>query len=496
MRQLQADSPTFFVWCLLMRRRIDRHQTKKDTPKNKKIKLSSENTFFLNKDFMELLLIDMPRLVQQVIFNSILLVTALLFSIKAKEIYRNIKMGKAEDRSDQPQQRLKNMTLLALGQKKMFRNMIPAVFHLCIYVAFLVTQIELIEIILDGMTGIHRIFWPMLGGFYTFIISFIELLSVFALVATIVFLSRRNLLKVPRFQMDEMSGWPKLDGNIILYVELFLVFCIFTMNTADMVLHNGEYGFLVSGMLMPLFSGFSEGTLHFLERFGWWGHIVAVFAFLIYIPFSKHLHIVLAFPNAYFGALDGGANKGEMANMPRITEEIKLMMDPSLPMPEEDPNAAPARFGAKDVEDLSWKSLLDAYTCTECGRCTDACPANQTGKLLSPRKIMMATRDRLEEKGREVAKNGPEHDDGKALIHDYISAEEVKACTTCNACVEECPVSINPVNIILELRRYLILEEANSPEEWNLMFGNVETNGAVWKLPASDRMKWIDEMNE
>ncbi len=432
---------------------------------------------------------------QPLIFAIVTLTVFFLAFKKYRVIYANINLGKDEKIAGDSGTRFKNMMLLAFGQKKMFRNLTPAILHGFIYVAFLFTQIELIEIFIDGFTGIHRFFWYVLplGGFYTALISFIEILSVLAFVGTIAFLARRNLLKVPRFHMDEMTGWPKLDGNLILFFELILLVGIFSMNTADMALADGKYGFAISGMLYPLIDGLGDTTLHIIERFGWWIHILMVFGFILYLPASKHLHIMLAFPNAYYGPLDGGANKGEIANMPRITEEIKLMMDPSAPMPEEDPNAEPERFGAKDVTDLSWKSLLDAYSCTECGRCSSACPANQTGKLLSPRKIMMDTRDRLEEKGAGLREHGADHDDGKSLF-DYISTEELRACTTCNACVEECPVSINPVNIIMELRRYMILEESNSTEEWNLMFNNVETNGAVWKMPASDRTSWINEL--
>ena len=436
-------------------------------------------------------------ILQILLFAIVTGITFYFAGKKYKEVFDNIRMGKGElsDHTDRPMQRLKNMLLLAFGQKKMFRNLTPALLHLAIYVAFLMTQVELIEIFIDGFTGVHRFFWTVipLGGLYTFIISTIEVLSVLALIATLAFLARRNLLKIPRFTMDEMTGWPKLDGNTILYGELLLLLGIFSMNTADMALYDNEYGFLVSGMLSPLLADFSAGTLSFIERFGWWLHLIVVFAFINYLPYSKHFHIMLAFPNAYFGKVDYD-QKGEIANMPRITEEIKLMMNPDAPMPEEDPDAEPPRFGAKDVDDLHWKNLLDAYSCTECGRCTAACPANQTGKLLSPRKIMMDTRDRLEEKGENRVLHGEGHDDGKSLVHDYITVEELRACTTCNACVEECPVSINPLDIIVELRRYLILEEASSPEEWNLMFGNVENNGAVWKFPAEARDKWKSEL--
>ncbi len=429
--------------------------------------------------------------IQSLLFLIVLGLTAFFFSKKAREIYKNIKRGKPEDISDRPAERWKNVFLLAFGQKKMFRNMIPALLHLCVYVAFLVTQVELIEIVIDGIFQTHRVFFPILGGLYTFVINFIEILSVLALIATFAFLARRNLLKIPRFQMDEMTGWPKLDGNLILIFEIVLVFCIFLMNGADMAMSGGKYGFWLSGMLGSAMEGLPQGVLQAMERFGWWGHILLVFGFLNYIPYSKHLHIILAFPNAYFANL---GSKGEMVNMPAIMKEVQSMMDPNAPM--DDSSGADEEipsFGAKDVDDLSWKSLLDAYTCTECGRCSAACPASGTGKLLSPRKIMMDVRDRMEDLTKLEAEHGPDHKDGKMLIGDYISPEEIKACTTCNACVEECPVSISPLNIILELRRYQILEAADSPEEWNLMFTNVENNGAVWQFNPEDRAKWVDE---
>ncbi len=436
------------------------------------------------------LYLSMIIILQQIFFIAVASGAFWLFYRKAKSIYAMIQSGKPENRSDNPSARLKNMLLLAFGQKKMFRNMIPAVLHLFIYTAFAITQIELIEIFIDGIAGIHRFFWNVvpLGGFYTFVISTIEILSLLALVATLAFLSRRNLLKVPRFWTREMTQWPRTDANLILLGEMLLITGIFSMNTADMALHNNQYGFAVSGLLSPLLTGTSPETLHVIERFGWWLHCLVVFGFIAYLPYSKHLHIFLAFPNAYFADLS--PIKGQMKHMPRIEQEIRLM----LGQPVENPDEQPVRFGAKDVQDLSWKSLLDAFSCTECGRCTAACPANQTGKLLSPRKIMMDTRDRMETLIAGQKLINPDFDDGKSLLHDYISVEELRACTSCNACVEECPVSINPLNIILELRRYLILEESNSPEEWNLMFNNIETNAAVWKMSAMDRANWAKEV--
>lgn len=436
-------------------------------------------------------------ILQQLLFLLALVAAGYIFSKKAREIYANIMLGKPENCTDNAPKRLQNMLLLAFGQKKMFRNMIPAILHLFVYVGFLLINIEVLEIVLDGILGTHRLFAPYLGGLYTAAINFFEFLAVAVLLSCVVFLIRRNVLKVPRLAHVDLHGFPAKDANRILWIEIILMTAVLVMNATDQLLQGtSEHyfqtgGFFFSGLLMPLFSGFSVISLEIIERFAWWAHILGIFAFLNYLPYSKHLHIILAFPNSYFGDISG--IKGHIKNMPRITQEIKLMMDPSLPMPETDPNAPIEHFGAKDVEDLTWKNLLDAYSCTECGRCTAACPANQTGKLLSPRKIMMATRDRMEEKGRNSKQHGDNYDDGKSL-HDYISVEELRACTTCNACVEECPVSINPLNIIMEMRRYLILDESKSPEEWTLMFSNIETNGAVWKMPAENRANWVNEL--
>jgi heterodisulfide reductase subunit C len=328
-------------------------------------------------------------------------------------------------------------------------------------------------------------------------ISFIEILSVLAFLATLTFLIRRNLIKVPRLVMPEMKGWPKMDGNMILFMEIVLIAFIFTMNGADEVLANSEgfsYGFAMSSFIGPaLFEGLSLDTLHTLERIGWWGHIIMVFAFLNYLPYSKHFHILLAFPNTYYSNLE---KKGKFTNMASVTREVQLMMDPSA-----DPFAAPAdgepvepqRFGAKDVTDLTWKNLLDAYTCTECGRCTSSCPANITGKLLSPRKIMMDTRDRLTEVGENMRKHGKEFNDGKSLLGDYITEEEIWACTSCNACVQECPVNIDPLSIIVDLRRYLVMEESKVPTELTGMLTNIENNGAPWQFSPADRFNWAQE---
>ncbi len=409
-------------------------------------------------------------------------------------VYTNINLGRKEDFSGDTSERIKSVLLVALGQKKMFKNVIPAVLHLFIYGGFIITQIELIEVLLDGLLGKHRVIYHAvehiapLRGLYVFTISFIEFISVFVFIATLAFLYRRFVSKVPRLNKPEMKGFPIQDAATILLAEIYLLTCIFSMNSADMAAHQGEYGFLISGLTMHLFAGLGEGALHVIERLGWWGHYIGVLALLVYLPYSKHLHIILAFFNTYFARL---SPKGYISNMPEITKEIKLMMDPNA-VPPAETSTEPVKFGAKDVFDLSWKNLLDAYTCTECGRCTAACPANQTGKLLSPRKIMMNTRDRLEEVGVLMAANkGEWKDDGKNLIENgYISIEELRACTTCNACVEECPVLISPLDIIVQLRRNLVMEDSNAPAEWTGMFTNMENNGAPWQFSQQDRLNW------
>jgi heterodisulfide reductase subunit C len=438
-----------------------------------------------------------------IVFILIFLGGAGFFSYKARQIIQNIKLGKSSNRTDRRGERLKTMVRVALGQSKMVTRPIAGMLHIFIYVAFLFTQVELIEIIVDGFSGDHRVFLPYLGGFYTFIISLIEVLSLLALIATFAFLSRRNLLKIPRFVKSEMTGWPKLDGNIILYLEFLLVMCIFTMNGTDEVLRLrgeshaegvGTFGFAVSSAFGPtLFGGFETATLHLLERIGWWGHFIVIISFMCYLPFSKHLHIFWAFPNVYFSNLNA---KGRLSNMESVTNEVKLMMDPNA-----DPFAAPAgeevqaepqKFGAKDIPDLSWIQIMNAYTCTECGRCTSSCPANITGKKLSPRKIMMDVRDRAEELGKGLRKN-KDFEDGKSLLGDYITEEELWACTSCNACVQECPVNIDPLSIIIDLRRYLVMEESKIPSELITMNTNIENNQAPWQFSPSDRLNWKDE---
>ncbi len=417
---------------------------------------------------------------------------------KFKEIYDNINMGKPEQINTTLGFRLKSMFLIAFGQKKMFKLTFAAILHLVIYVSFVITQIELIEIFLDGLTGKHRILYHAFEGsfleiLYVFVINFIEVLSLLTFIVTIIFILRRTTFKVARFQMPELKGWPWKDALLILTFELTLITFIFMMNSADSTLHvreHGEgYGFLLSGILGNLISAFPDGLLIFIEKLGWWGHLCMVMTFLVYLPYSKHLHILLAFPNTFFTRPEP---KGEMRNMQAIEHEVKSMLDPSFVVPASD---GEIKFGAKDVYDLSWKSLLDAYSCTECGRCTAACPANQTGKKLSPRKIMMDTRDRMEDIAKGKKEHGPDFSDNKNLLGDYVSKEELRACTTCNACVEECPVNISPLNIILELRRNMIMDEADSPAEWNTIFANMENNQAPWQFSPDDRLKWTEELN-
>ncbi len=432
---------------------------------------------------------------QQILFIIVAGFAIWFFSKKIKEIRRNILLGRDEDYSDNPSARWKNMLLLAFGQKKMFRNPLVAVMHLAIYVGFVIINLEVLEIVLDGILGTHRLFLPILGrSFYSFLINSFEILALLVLIACVVFLARRNILKLKRFISKDLNGWPRSDANIILITEIVLMSLFLLMNASDHAIQmnvgrseNEPNGFIISKQIAYSIATLSPSILHIIERSCWWLHIVGIFAFLNYLSWSKHLHILLAFPNAYYARLQPA---GKMINMPAIQNEVLYAMQPEKAPTEAQ---APPKFGAKDVMDLSWRNLLDAYSCTECGRCTAACPANLTGKLLSPRKIMMDTRDRLEEVGRNINSNKTFTDDGKSLLHNYISVEELRACTTCNACVEECPVSISPLEIILELRRSLIMEESNAPQEWNSMFSNVENNYAPWKFAPDERDKWTHE---
>ncbi len=414
-------------------------------------------------------------------------------------VRRNILLGKDELVSGDASLRWKNMFLVALGQQKMFKNWLPAVLHLALYIAFVITQVELIEIVVDGLFGTHRFFAPYLGGFYTFVISSIEVLSVLAFVATIIFLARRNLLRIARFQKPELRGFPSRDANLILLAEIVLIIAIFCMNGADKVLQTrgaDHYhltgNFAVSTWLGPaLFGNLTDEALIAVERFGWWLHLSVVLGFLCYLPYSKHLHIILAFPNTWYADI---TPRGQMTNMPDIQREVRNMMG-LPPLGEEIPatDAGTFEFGANDVFSLSWKNVLQAYSCTECGRCTDACPANQTGKQLSPRKIMMDVRDRAEEIGLAIEKGKQtreSYNDGKSLF-DRITPEEIHACTTCNACVEACPVLINPLDIILQMRRHEILTQSAGPAEWLPMFNAIENAGAAWAM-SEPRDAWKD----
>ncbi len=426
---------------------------------------------------------------------ALLLIGAIFFFAKnVKKIVRNIRLGKTVDRSDNPSVRWTNMAKIALGQSKMVARPISGFFHIIVYAGFLIINVEVLEIILDGLLGTHRLFLPILGvSIYAFLIGTFEVLAVLVLIAVIVFWFRRNAMNIKRFLSKEMKGWPKNDGNNILYFEIVLMSLFLIMNATDSHLQEAGIGNVISQFIAPWFSGLSQETIHFIERGAWWIHIVGILLFLNYLYYSKHLHILLAFPNTFFANLKP---KGQFKNNANVTKEVKIMMDPNA-----DPYAAPSEdveeemvtFGAKDVTDLSWVNLLNAYTCTECGRCTSNCPANLTGKELSPRKIMMDTRDRLEEVGKNIdANNGVFKDDGKNLF-DYITKEEIWACTSCNACVETCPVDIDPLEIIMDMRQYLVMEESNAPTELNNMMQNVENNGAPWPYSQMDRLNWVNE---
>ncbi len=423
------------------------------------------------------------------------------FAINVKKIIRNIKLGKTVNRTNNSSLRWKNMLRIALGQSKMVNRPVMGVLHIIVYVGFIIINIEVLEIIIDGLFGTHRIF-AFLGKFYNFLIGTFEILAFLVLISVIIFWTRRNILKLKRFISSDLNGWPKSDANIILYFEVVLMSLFLLMNAADLWLqthhvpHYQQAGaFPISQYIEPLFNGMSEGVVLLLERTAWWLHIIGILLFLNYLYFSKHLHILLAFPNTYFANLNP---EGQFDNLESVTKEVKLMMDPNAdpfatPTTSEDSN--PSKFGAADVQDLNWVQLLNAYTCTECGRCTSACPANQTGKKLSPRKIMMDTRDRLTEVGNNIEQNkGIFVPDNKTLLNNYITPEELWACTSCNACVEECPVNISPLSIILDMRRYLVMEQSAAPQSLNAMMANIENNGAPWQYNQQDRLNWKNEI--
>jgi len=439
--------------------------------------------------------------IDNIIFAILLGIAVWFFSRNIRRLIRNIKLGKPNNRFDHPAERWKTMVRVALGQGKMGVRPIPAVLHFFVYAGFLLINIEVMEILIDGLFGTHRIL-SFLGGFYTGMISFFEILALLVLISCIIFLIRRNIIRVKRFLNPEMKGWPKSDANYILLMEVAFMVALLMMNGADTSLqrlgsehYTATGSFLISGFLTePFLSGMSGSSLILIERICWWFHITGILFFLNYLYYSKHLHIILAFPNTYFSKLKP---KGEFTNLESVTNEVKLMMDPNA-----DPFAAPAEgsvpaepetFGAKDIFDLNQVQLLNAYTCTECGRCTSECPANITGKKLSPRKIMMDTRDRLEDVSKIIDEKGKWEDDGKTLVHDYITAEELWACTTCNACTQACPVNIDPLSIIIDLRRYLVMEQSAAPQELNLMMSNIENNSAPWQFNQQDRLNWANE---
>jgi len=439
--------------------------------------------------------------IDNIIFIIALIVGFGLFFKSLKEIYRNILLGRKIDRSDRPAERWATMGKVALGQSKMTKRPIAGILHIIVYVGFVIINLELLEIIIDGVFGTHRFLAGIFGNsFYNAFTATLEILALLVVLAVVVFFIRRNFYGVKRLTMKELFGWPKQDANWILIIEFALMAAFFTMNAADWSLQQkgaGEalgYYPVSSAVLGPLFGNFSEGALVILERGAWWFHFVGILFFMNYLYYSKHLHIIFAFPNTWFANLE---KKGKFNNLASVTQEIKLMMDPNADpyaaAPEADPNAVPEKFGADDIFDLNQVQLLNAYSCTECGRCTAVCPANITGKKLSPRKIMMDTRDRLEEVGKNINKNGKFVDDGKKLIDDHIQREEIWACTTCNACVEACPVLIDPLSIIMEMRRFLVMEQSAAPQELNLMMTNVENNAAPWQYNQADRLKWASE---
>ena len=447
----------------------------------------------------------MEHLIGQLIFLVLLATAGTLFARRIRQISRNIKLGQDVDRSDRSGERWSTMARVAMGQSKMVVRPVAGIMHIVIYAGFILINIEVLEILIDGLFGTHRVFAPYLGGFYDFLIGAFEWLALGVLVACVVFLVRRNVLPIARFRSPEMKGWPKNDANIILVVEVLLMFAFLSMNAADGIAqarglehYIAAGSFPVSQWLAPLYAGLSDAGVVMVERGAWWFHIVGILAFLVYVPYSKHFHIFLAFPNTYYSDL---TPSGNMDNMAAVKKEVDLMMsgdpfaapaEPAGEMPE-----TPPKFGAKDAQDLTWKQLMEAYSCTECGRCTSVCPANATGKLLSPRKIMMDTRDRIEEIGHAIDAAGGSwgNGDGKSLLGDYITEEELWACTSCQACVEACPVNISPMGIILDMRRSLIMEDSKAPEAITAMFNNVENNGAPWAFPAADRGKWTEELS-
>ena len=435
--------------------------------------------------------------IPQILFLVMITIGFGLFGKSIMRIRRNILLGKDLNRSDNSSLRWKTMAKVAMGQSKMVVRPVAGTLHLIVYVGFLLINIEVLEILIDGLFGTHRFFAPILGVVYVAAINFFEFLGVLVILACVVFMYRRNVMKIGRFHSTEMKGWPFKDANYILIIEIVLMSALLLMNAAEgaMDTEGVAQSFLISGVIANLFSSMSYETLHVIERVCWWAHIAGIMFFMNYLPYSKHFHIMLAFPNVFYSKL---TPKGQFDNLESVKKEVALMMDPNADPyaapPEPDPNAAPQRFGAKDVQDLSWVQLMNAYSCTECGRCTSSCPANITGKKLSPRKIMMDTRDRLEDVGAIIDLNeGTFVDDGKSLLHDHITPEELWACTSCNACTEACPINIDPLSIIIDLRRYLVMEESSMPAELAMVMSNIENNGAPWQFAQADRGNWVTE---
>ena len=433
--------------------------------------------------------------IPNVLFIIVLIAGVGFFTLNIRKLIRNIKLGRDIDRSDNKSARWANMARVALGQSKMVSRPIAGFLHIVVYIGFIIINVEVLEIVIDGILGTHRVFQPILGeALYGFLIGTFEILAALVFASVVIFWFRRNVTKLKRFLSKEMTGWPKSDGNLILYFEVVLMTLFIVMNATDPAFQEAGVGNPISQFVAPLFSGMSLDSIHLIERSAWWIHIIGILIFLNYLYYSKHLHILLAFPNTFYANLNP---KGQFTNLESVTKEVKMMMDPNVDpyaMPEEGAeDEVPEKFGASDVMDLNRVQLLNAYTCTECGRCTSACPANLTGKELSPRAIMMKTRDRLEEVGKNIDKNGEFKDDGKQLLNDYIKPEELWACTSCNACVEECPVDIDPLSIIMDMRRYLVMEQSAAPQELNIMMTNVENNGAMWQYSPMDRLNWKDE---
>ncbi len=431
-----------------------------------------------------------------ILFGFFLFSSIALFAFNCRKIYRNINLGKNIYRGDNKKERFLKMFRLAFGQSKMLDKPVVGLLHFIVYVAFILINVELIEILIDGLFGTHRFLAPYLGSFYNFLIGFFEILAFLVIISVLIFWIRRNILSIRRFISNDLKGWPKTDANYILYIELVLMFLFLNMNATDFYLQSSSFSeyyksygyFPISQYLAPIYSNFSDISVMYIERISWWLHIIGILFFLNYLYYSKHLHILLAFPNTYFSNLN---NIGKFDNLSSVFSEVKAMLDPNNdPYSTNNNKTEIEKFGASDVFDLNWFQLLNAYTCTECGRCSSECPANETGKLLSPRTIMMKTRDRLEEVGKNIDKNGKFIDDNKSLLNDYISKEELWACTTCNACVDSCPIGIDPLSIILDMRRYLVMEQSAAPSELNNMMNNLENNGAPWPFNQLDRLNW------